>query len=251
MTSFWTIAKREVLGFCVLPIAYVVLTVWLLYFGLVFYLLADFYTMAPGAGGGAGLMTAFFGGTTLFYLPLLVFAPVLTMRLLAEEKSSGTLECLMTAPVGEWSIALGKYVAALIFWMGLWLPTLLYFWLLEGYGNDVIDVGTLVATYAGVLAVGLLYMAIGLLMSAISQSQIGAALLTFLVLGSLFLIGLRAYGAQTEGERAFYEYLGVWSQMSTFAKGIIDTRYLVFDLSGALVALYATTQVLQAQRSQA
>lgn len=248
--AWWTIAKREMRGFFVLPIAYIVLTVWLLYFGLVFYILADFFSASPGGGGGTSLMTAFFGGTTLFYLPLLIFAPVLTMRLLAEEKSTGTLEPLMTAPVGEWSIVLGKYFAALLFWCALWAPTLLYFWIVSGFGKDVIDYGTLGATYLGVFSVGMLYMAIGLLMSAVSRTQIAAALLSFLVLGSLFLIGLRSYGTQDDTERALYEYLGVWSQMGTFAKGIVDTRFLVFDATLAALAVFMTVRVVQSNRWQ-
>jgi len=250
MNGVWTIAKREVHAFFVLPIAYVVMTVWLLYFGLVFYILADFFSASPGAGGGSGLMTAFFGGTTLFYLLLLIFAPVLTMRLLAEEKSSGTLEPLLTAPIPDRSVVLGKYLAAVIFSSVLWLPTLFYFWIVSGFGTEVVDFGVMGSTYLGLFSIGLLYMGVGLLMSAVSKSQIAAALLTFLVLGSLFLIGLRSYATQDDAERALYEYLGVWSQMSTFAKGIIDTRFLVFDVTLAMLSVFATVRVIQSNRWQ-
>src|SRR6476659_9595346 len=115
MTSVLTVARREMFSFFVSPVAFVVATVWLLFFGGVFYLLALFFASQP-PGSGASLLEAFFGGTTLFYLPLLIFAPVLTMRLLAEERSSGTIETLMTAPVTELQIVLGKYLAALVFW---------------------------------------------------------------------------------------------------------------------------------------
>lgn len=247
MNGLLAIAKREIHGFFVLPIAYIVLTVWLLYFGLVFSIMADLFSASPT---GAGLMNAFFGGTVLFYLPLLVFAPVLTMRLLAEERSAGTLEPLLTAPVSEWSVVLGKYAAALVFWITLWTPTVLYFWMIAGLSADAIDLGAMAATYLGVLCIGLLYMAIGLLMSAISRTQIAAALLTFLVLGALFLFGLRAYATQDDAERALYEYLGVWTQMGTFAKGIVDTRFLAFDLSVAALAVFAAVRVLQSHRWQ-
>lgn len=250
MRAIWTIAKREVLSFFVLPIAYVVLTVWLLYFGVVFSILADFFSAQPGAGRGGGLMGFFFGGTMLFYLPLLVFAPVLTMRLFAEEKASGTLEPLMTAPVGEWSIVLGKYLAALIFWCALWAPTLMYFWIVAGLGNDTVDFGMMGTVYLGLLAAGVLYMSIGLLMSAVSRSQIGAALLTFMTLGALFLVGIQSYTLQDDAARQLCEYLGVWSQLGTFAKGIIDTRFLVLDGSIAAFAIFMTVRLLQAQRWQ-
>lgn len=250
MNGTWTVAKREIHAFFMLPIAYVVLTVWLLYFGMVFSILADFFSASPGGARGSGLMTAFFGGTTLFYVPLLIFAPALTMRLFAEEKSSGTLEPLLTAPVNEWAIVLGKYIAGMVFWLALWAPTLLYFWIVAGFGSDAIDFGSMAATYLGVFCIGSLYIAVGVLMSAVSKSQIVAALLTFLVLGCLFLIGLRAYATQNDAERALYEYLGVWSQMSTFAKGIVDTRFIVFDFSVAILSVFATVRVLQSNRWQ-
>lgn len=248
MRAIWSITKREVHSFFVLPIAYVVLTVWLLYFGITFSMIASWFSGQMSSGRGDGLISALFGETMLFYLPLLVFAPVLTMRLLAEEKGTGTIEPLMTAPVNEWSIALGKYLAALVFWASLWLPMLLYFWILSGFGDEAVDPGIIGSIYLGLLCVGLLYMALGLLMSAVASSQIGAALLTFLALVTLFLVGLLRYVTQDEAIQTFFDYVGAWSQMSTFAKGIVDTRYVVFDVSLASLSLFLTVRVLQAAR---
>lgn len=243
-----TIARREILSFFVSPIAYVVLTVWLLFFGIVFYVLALFYSAQPG--GGASLLEGFFGGTTLFHLALLTFTPALTMRLLAEERSSGTIEPLLTAPVTEVEIVAGKYLAAMTFWIVLWTPTFSYVWLCSRTGEDVIDYGAIGATYAGLFCIGLFYMAVGLLMSAVARNQIVAAMLTFLVLGGLFVIGLVGYATLDDQKRAVFEYLGLWSQMSAFAKGIVDTRYLAYDLSGAALSLFLAVRVLQANRWQ-
>jgi ABC-2 type transport system permease protein len=249
VTAILTIARREIVSFFVSPIAYVVLTVWLLIFGAVFYLLASFFA-SQGPDGGASLLEAFFGGTTLFWLSLLVFAPVLTMRLLAEERSSGTIEPLMTAPVSELQIVLGKYLAAMVFWIVLWVPTLSYVWLASGTGKDVIDWGTIGATYLGLFCIGLLYMAVGLFMSAVARNQIVAAMLTFLVLGGLFVLGLFSYATLDDTQRAVLEYVGLWTQMGAFSKGIVDTRYLVYDLSLAGLALFMSVRVLQANRWQ-
>ena len=248
MTGVLTVARREILSFFVSPIAYVVLTVWLLFFGVVFYILALFMSAQPS--GGANILQAFFGGTTLFYLPLLVFAPVLTMRLLAEERSSGTIESLMTAPLTEFQIVLGKYLAAMSFWVVLWLPTLSYVWLAAGTGKDVVDFGAIGATYLGLFCVGVFYMAVGLFMSAVARNQIVAAMLTFLVLGGLFIIGLAGYATLDDQKRAVFEYVGLWTQMAAFSKGIVDTRYLVYDLSVACIALFLSVRVLQANRWQ-
>jgi ABC-2 type transport system permease protein len=246
MNVVWTIAKREIFAFFVSPVAYVVLTVWLLFFGIVFYILA--LVFAQQAGAETNLLSAFFGGTTLFYLPLLVFAPVMTMRLLAEERSSGTLEPLLTAPVSELSVVLGKYLAAMVFWCVLWLPTLSYVWLVARTGEHVVDWGTIGTTYLGLFMVGMFYMAVGLFMSAIARNQIVAAMLTFLVLGGLFVVGLAGYANVGDEMRSVFEYVGLWSQMSAFAKGIVDTRYLVYDLSVVVLSLFLSVQALQTDR---
>jgi ABC-2 type transport system permease protein len=247
MNNVLTIARREIFSFFVSPIAYVVLTVWLLFFGIVFYILALVFAQQPGASE-TNLLTAFFGGTTLFYLPLLVFAPVMTMRLLAEERSSGTLEPLLTAPVSALSVVLGKYLAAMVFWCVLWTPTLSYVWLVASSGEHVVDWGAIGTTYLGLFAIGAFYMAVGLFMSAIARNQIVAAMLTFLVLGGLFVIGLAGYANVGDEMRAVFEYVGLWTQMSAFAKGIVDTRYLVYDLSVVTLSLYLSVQALQTDR---
>ena len=247
MSAVLTIARREVWTFFVSPIAYVVATVWLLYFGIVFYLLAMFFAAQP-PGGGVSLLSAFFGGTTLFYLPLLVFAPVLTMRLLAEERSSGSIETLMTAPVTDVQIALGKYLAALCFWVVLWLPTLSYVWIASGSGEDVVDLGVIGSTYLGIFGIGAFYMSVGLLMSALARNQIVAAMLTFLVLGGLFVIGLAGYATLDDDKRAVFEYLGLWTQMESFSRGIVDTRFLAYDASIAALGVFLTVRALGIQR---
>jgi ABC-2 type transport system permease protein len=249
MTEVLTVARREIASFFMSPIAYVVMTVWLLFFGIVFYALALFFTSQP-PGGGQNLLQAFFGGTTLFWLPLLIFAPVLTMRLLAEERSSGTLESLMTAPVTEVQIVLGKYLAALVFWTVLWVPTLSYVWLAARTGTDVVDFGAVGSAYLGLLCIGSFYMAVGLLMSAVAPNQIVAAVLTFLVLGVLFVLGLFSYATLNDESKAIFEYLGLWTQMGAFAKGIVDTRHVVFDVSCAVLSLFLAVRVLQANRWQ-
>ena len=236
MRPAWTIAKREIVAFFVSPMAYVVLLVWLLWCGASFYLLSVHYASNPSQSPTDTLLTMFFGGTTLFYMPFLVFVPVLTMRLLAEEQRSGTIELLLTAPVTDASVIFGKYIAALAFWLFLWVPTLMYVWLTSRYGD--VDLGTVAATYLGIFGIGLYYMAIGLLMSAIAKHQIVAAILTFLVLGMLFLLGLGEFVFTDEETRRVFSYFSLWGHMAAFSKGIVDTRYVVYDVSVAITALF-------------
>jgi ABC-2 type transport system permease protein len=136
----------------------------------------------------------------------------------------------------------------MVFWSTLWAPTLSYVWLVARTGSHAVDWGAIGATYLGLFAVGMLYMSVGLFMSAIARNQIVAAMLTFLVLGGLFVVGLAGYANVGDELRAVFEYLGLWSQMAAFAKGIVDTRYLVYDLSIAGLALFLAVQALQNNR---
>ena len=245
VSPLFTIFKREVYAFFVSPMAYVLWTLWLLLSGFTFWLLCSYYATQPPGSSQESPLTAFFGQTTLFYLPLLVFVPLITMRLIAEERSRGTLESLMTAPISEAHVVLGKYLAANVFWIALWVPTLLYVWLTSRYGD--VDLGAVATSYLGVLGIGVYYLAIGVLMSAISRNQIISAALTFVALAGLFVLGLGQYVFGDE-HREIFAYLSIWGHMEAFSRGVVDTRYLVFDGSLAALALSLAVGALSARR---
>lgn len=246
MRATWTILKREVFSFFLSPLAYVVMTAWLLLSGYSFFSLARWFASNPfNVSASENLLSAFFGSTTLFYLPILFFVPVFTMRLLAEEHSRGTIETLMTAPVSDVSIVLGKYLASVVVWIALWVPTLLYVWLASRYGS--VDLGMVASSYVGVIGVGAYYMAIGTLMSAIAKNQIVAAILTFLALCGLFLAGLGIY-IFGEEYREVFAYVSIWGHMEAFSKGIVDSRYLAFDATVAALSVTLAVGVLSARR---
>jgi ABC-2 type transport system permease protein len=246
MSAALTIARREIVSYFASPIAYVVTVVWLIWCGLQFWLLAGVFASGPTASPTANPLSAFFGGSVLFFIPLLVFAPALTMRLLAEERHTGTLETLLTAPITAGDVVMGKYLAALTFWLGLWVPTLMYVWITSQFGR--IDTGAVLASYVGVLGIGLYYMAIGLAMSALAKNQIVAALLTFMLLSGLFAVGLLSFLDSFANLRDAIEYISLWGHMQAFSKGIVDTRYLVFDLSLAGLFVYLAWRALDARR---
>ncbi|MDH5493338.1 MAG: ABC transporter permease subunit [Myxococcales bacterium] len=245
MRVAWTIAKRDIYSFFVSPVAYVVIAVWLLWTGLSFYVFAQWLASAPG-GQGDSPLAYFFGQSILFFIPQLVFVPVMTMRLVAGESASGTLESLLTAPVREWEVVLGKYLAAMTFWLALWVPTLLYVWLTQHYGD--VDFGSVASSYLGVAGIGLYYMAIGLFASTVARNQIIAAVITFMFLGALFALGILQY--VVHDARDFFAYLSVWSHMQDFSKGIVDSRYLVYDVTLAALALFLSVRVLESRRYQ-
>jgi len=245
MRSTFVIAKREILSFFASPMAYVVLVVWLVWSGATFWVFCEHYATNVSMGGSDTPLSMFFGQTILFFLPTLAIAPALTMRLMAEETRSGSLEALLTAPVSDTSIVLGKYLAANVFWASLWAPTILYVWLTSRYGD--VDLGVVCASYVGILGIGLYYMAIGLFTSIVAPNQIIAFVLCFLLLGLLFVAGIASFVLPPEYEDIAAAF-SIWKHMEDFSQGIVDTRYLAYDFSLAGLALFASVRSLSNRR---
>ena len=245
MTHVWIVMRRELGSFFVSPLAYVVLTSWLVWNGVVFWVLTEFYARNAVSSGAASPLSAFFGGSSLFFIPLLVFVPILTMRLIAGERQSGTIEPLMTAPVSDGAIILGKYGASIAMWCVLWLPTVIYAWIMSQHGS--VDWGAVTASYLGIFVLGAYFMAIGLLMSALAPTQIIAAVLAFIALGVLFTLGIGEF-VFDGAARELCAYVSMWGHMQSFSKGVVDTRYLVFDLSITILAVGLSVGVLKARR---
>lgn len=245
MTPAWIVMRRELGSFFVSPLAYVVLTSWLVWNGVVFWVLTEFYARNAVSSGAASPLSAFFGGSSLFFIPLLVFVPILTMRLIAGERQSGTIEPLMTAPVSDGAIILGKYGAAIAMWCVLWVPTVVYAWIMSQHGS--VDWGAVAASYLGIFVLGAYFMAIGLLMSALAPTQIIAAVLAFVALGVLFTVGIGEF-VFDGAVRELCAYVSMWGHMQSFSKGVVDTRYLVFDLSITILAVGLSIGVIKARR---
>ena len=245
MTCAWVGMRRELASCFVSPLAYVVLTAWLVWNGATFQVLTEFYARNAVASGAATPLSAFFGGSSLFFIPLLVFVPILTMKLVAGERQSGTIEPLMTAPVSDAAIIVGKYGAALVMWCVLWAPTVLYAYIMSQHGT--VDWGAVRASYFGIFLLGSYFMAIGLLMSVIASNQVVAAVLAFVALGLLFTVGVGEF-VFDGAVREFCGYVSMWGHMRSFSKGVVDTRYLVFDLSMTVFAVGMSVAVLQSRR---
>ncbi|HVR98831.1 MAG TPA: ABC-2 transporter permease [Thermoanaerobaculia bacterium] len=241
MKPVWATFTRELRAYFFSPLAYVVLFFFLVVNGFVFAMIISFLN-DPRSPAGRPL-DLFFGGTLFFWLLLLFFTPVLTMRLLSEELRSGSIEVLMTAPVTEGQVVAGKYLAALAFYLFLWLPTLAYAGVVAHYSE--VDWGPILAGYLGVLGIGALFLAVGLFASAMTRSQLVAAIITFAMLIFLFSFGLLENLVNSEPIREAFGYLNLWNHMDDFAKGIVDTRRLVYYLSGTLFFLFLTSRALE------
>jgi ABC-2 type transport system permease protein len=221
------------------------LFVFLLLQGISFYLLVDHFSQFTGAALEQDPTQAYF--SSLFVpISLLLVCPALSMRLFAEERKSGTIESLLTAPVAPASVVWAKYLAVLATFVLLWLPTSLYVVIVRNIAE--IDWPVVIASYVGIFAVGAAYLAIGVLMSSLAQNQLSAHLLTTFALFGLFIFGV--------GERIFdpgvlrdlCAHVSVLSQLEDFAQGVIDGPRLIFDASVTLVCLFLTQRVVEAWR---
>jgi ABC-2 type transport system permease protein len=250
MSSFWPIYKRELFAFFVTPLAWVLITVFLLVQGMHFFLLVDHFANASQGGAAASDQTpiqAFFGNTILLYLVLFLLVPPMTMRLFAEERRSGTIETLMTAPVSSWSVVLAKYASVLTTYVAMWAPTVFYLVILQRSGE--VDWGVAASAYLGVFLVGAGYLSLGLLMSAITTSQFLALIMTALVVLGLFILGVGEFVTR-EGTlmHDICSHVSVWAHMNDFASGIIDSRRLVFYGSCVVLPLFVTVRAVDAWR---
>ncbi len=244
MSGILATFQRELRAYFFSPLAYLVAAFFLVINGIVFGIIVG-YLADPTFPAGRPL-DYFFGGTWLFWLVLICIVPILTMRLISEERRSGSIEVLMTAPVTETHVVTGKYLAALTFYAFLWLPTVLYAVIVDVYSD--IDWRTVGAGYLGILGIGAVFLALGTFASAMTKSQLVAAIVTFaLILGFFCVVFLEGLVNGPVAKQAM-EYLSVRKQMQDFAMGIVDTRYLVYDLSVTVFFLFLTTKALAARK---
>ena len=247
MRSFWPLYKRELFAFFVTPLAWVLITAFLVVQGMHFFLLVDHFATSGQQLSDQTPLQSFFGNTVLLYLVLFLLIPPMTMRLFAEERRSGTIETLMTAPVSSLAVVLSKYLAAVTTYAAMWLPTGLYLVILKQTGE--IDWKAAGASYLGVFLIGCGYLAVGLLMSAITKSQFLALVLTALVILVLFIMGIGEFVTR-EGTMLhdICAHVSVWAHMNDFASGVVDSRRLVFYGSLVVVPLFATTRAVDMWR---
>lgn len=247
MKTIWAIYKRELLSNFCSPLAWVVLVTFLLFNGVVFYFFMQITATNPAISGARGPLQMFFGSTILSVLTLLIFSPALTMRTIAEERRTRTLELLLTAPVTPTEVVLGKFFGAATTWIALWVPTILYALVVKRYGP--VDWGALASGYAGVTLIGTSFVALGILMSALARSQVVAFMLSFLAIGGvMFALGLGAYLFREGWQRDFFSYVNLWEHLEHFSLGIVDSRAVTYYGSVIVFALAMAVRAMAARR---
>ena len=247
MSGFTAIFRRGMLSLWGTPLAWVLLTVFLILQGGIFYSMLVHFASFTDLSVDDGPLGAYFGQNSVFLLmTLLLVCPALTMRLLAEERRSGTIEGLMTAPVGSAGVVLGKYAAALMTYVIIWLPTVLYVVILRKTGS--VDWLVMLSSYLGIFLIGAQYLAIGILSSSLSKSQFVALLITVLIQFGLFVLGVGEYIFDPGVFHDVCAYVSLSGHMEDFSKGIVDTRRLLYDGTLAAFCLFLTVRVVDSWR---
>jgi ABC-2 type transport system permease protein len=176
---------------------------------------------------------------------LIFVVPLLTMRLLADEQKTGTIEILLTAPVRDWEVVLGKYLAAMGMF-GVMLACTLYFPFILWRVGGTPDWGPILTGYLGLILLTSAMMAIGTLASAVTENQIVAAVLSFGILLLLWLI--EAAGNIATGSATVLTYLSLPAHYNDFARGAINLEDVVYYLSVTIAALFIATRMLETRR---
>ena len=238
MRNVATVAGRELGAYFLSPIAYAVNAIFLFACGLAFGL--GSFT----SGGEASLRSMF----DFWIVLILVFVlPMLTMRLVSDELRTGTIETLMTAPVTETDIVLGKFLGAFTFFLLLLVAILLYPVILSMFGS--IDVKLLLCHYIGLLLLGALYIAAGLFFSACTRHQVIAVLLSFALLALMtFASHALAQQVQTSWIRVFMQQVSVRTHFSEFVRGMLDLSHVVFFVTTTVFFLFLTVKRLEMRR---
>jgi ABC-2 type transport system permease protein len=234
MRNVSAIFQREIKAYFFSPIAYVVISVFLVASGFFFAGNLQFWKEASLKGSLDSIQ--FF---------LLLLTPVITMKLFSDETKSGTIETLMTSPVTDFDVVFGKFLAALGLYAVMILPTWMYVVFLSFFGNP--DFGPIISSYIGLILMGGLFVSIGLLISSLTRNQVVAAVIGIVSLIILWVIGFLS----TYGEGWFYEglrYCGTFDHWESFTKGIVDTRDVIYYLSFTALMLFLTVRSLESRK---
>jgi ABC-2 type transport system permease protein len=248
MRPYLILVRRELSAYFLSLTGYVVIAAVMFLLGLGFVEVLEAFN---GETLNAPITEVFYG-TMFFWLVLLIAPPVITMRLFALERFTGTFETLMTTPVSDLVVVLAKFTAGLVFYLVTWLPLLACLAVLAPYTPHPgpVDWRPVASTFLGIALVGALYVAMGCLASAVTRSQIMAAILALGLGVTVFLLSfLRSSIGQGQGAwAAVANQVSLLTHMEDFVRGVVDTRHLTFHFSLIGLFLFSTLKVVESRR---
>lgn len=243
MRNIWTITKREINLYFVSPIAYVVAFAFLLVMGMVFYIIVNFALAGGGAPTPADMVNNFFA-----MILLLTASGVLTMRLFAEEQRTGTIELLLTAPVREWELVLGKWLAALGFMTLLVAATGIYTLLLNNYTQPGLDLGAAFASYVGLVLMIAAMLAVGVFASTVFSNQIASFFVTLVLLLGFWLVQY-PFQDKTDTFSTVMTNLSIYKHYAdNFTNGVVALNDIMYFVSVVALFLFLATRVIESRR---
>lgn len=251
--KMFTLMRRELAAYYLSPIAYMVLLGITAVAAFNFWWLVE-QMSEPGVAfrQSEEPVIQYMGLNILLLFCLLVVVPVSTMRLLSEERRSGTIESLLSAPVTEAEVVLGKFLGGLIFYMSAWVPWGAFLAVLYFVGDVEFDLWPIVSVYIGLLTLGCTFVGGGLLFSSLTRNQIIAAILSFaMMMGLLVLIIVQGQMQGSGVDQKYIDamrYLSFWWQMRDFGLGKLDLRYVALHLTTAGFLLFVTVKVLESRK---
>jgi ABC-2 type transport system permease protein len=256
MRNILAIVERELRAYFNSPIAYVVLTIFIFLSGLFFsQILSQVMQMGlmsqmraqqtgPQPMDMPGMISRGFLSTTSVIL--LFMMPMLTMGLFSEEKKRGTIELLLTAPLTDVQVVLGKFFGAAAFYLIMLVSTWIPMAVLYLYGSPAS--GPILAAYLGLLLYGMAILAIGLFISTLTENQIVAAVLSFGTILVLWLVDAVAQRADSPTTKGVFTYLSILNHLDDFLKGVLATSHVIFYVSLMLMALFLTYRSIDSLR---
>jgi ABC-2 type transport system permease protein len=250
MSNILAITGKEVRAYFTSPIAYVVIGMYALLFGYFFYVMLTLFerqSMQMMQMGGTMnvnqmLIAPVFMNAEVVLLFLL---PMVTMRTYSEEKRSGTMELLLTAPLTDWQIILGKFFGAMTLFAAMLATTIIHVGLLFWFGEP--EWKPIVTTYLGMLLMGGCFIALGLFISSLTKNQIVAATITFAAFLLFWVINWMGSFVGTTAQ-AVLAHLSIIDHFDDFAKGIIDTKHVVYYVSFIAFGLFLTAKSVDSER---
>ena len=234
MKNILTIYKKELRSYFSSPVAYIVLTVFLIITGW-------FFTSNLFLGGVVTMRNVF----DIIPFIFLFFIPAITMRSFAEEKKTGTIELLLTKPITDLDIVVGKFLAALTLTAVALLFTWIYVISLTFIGK--LDFGAVTGAYLGLILMAGVYVSIGIFASSLTQNQVVAFIISFLIVFALFMLN-KVLLFLPSGLASIFEYLSIDYHFGNIARGVLDTRNLIYYFSGILIFILLTKTSLESRR---
>lgn len=248
MSAVYAIFKRELKSYFSSPLAYAILVVFQLVSAMFFYLNLkgflqlqfdpNFQLLKEELNVNTVIIIPYFNAMSIV---LLFIIPLITMRLVADERKSHTAELLFTSPINLISIILGKYLAALFLLIIMLILSSFNIFVLTAHGNP--DIGYIFSSYLGLFFLGASFLSLGILASSLSDSQLVAAVLAFGILLLLWLVG-----ASSDTDSSVLGYISLINHFENFSKGIIELKDLAYYLSVIYIGLFLTHTALDSER---